>query len=294
MKDILVLGGNGYVGSYLVDYLKKYDFNITTFGSRQQDYNRLEKAFLNQYQNIILLAGHSSVQMCDGDLKSPWNNNVRNFYNLVNKLNPIQNLIYASSASVYGNKGEKAYDETDMNVSFINNYDLTKTTLDLHALNFISQGRNIIGLRFGTVNGPSPVIRRDLMINSMVYSALFKGTITINNKSVNRPILDIHDLSRAIHTIIKKGSIPGLYNLASFNSNVEIISEKVKNITGANIIDVGDKPGIYNFQIDPNKFCKVYDFKFIGEVDQITKNVVDCFKSTLTKTVIRNEYFNYE
>lgn len=294
MKDVLIIGGHGYIGSHLTEFLSNLDIEVTAFGSRQDDYNKLDTEFIQSFNNIVLLAGHSSVQMCIGELQAPWNNNIRNFYNLVNKLSPGQNLIYASSASVYGNRGEKVYTESDMNVNFINNYDLTKTTLDLHALNFISQGKNIVGLRFGTVNGPSRVIRRDLMINSMVYSALKDRVVFINNKHVNRPILDIRDLCKAIFTIIKTGVVPGIFNLASFNSNVEIIADKVKDITNTKIIDLGDKPGIYNFQIDTTKFQTTYNFKFEGNIDRITRQVVDCYNSPETTVVIRNEYFNYE
>ena len=56
------------------------------------------------------------------------------------------------------------YTEEDLCLDVINNYDITKVTLDLAAQKFIKEGRHILGMRFGTVNGGSPVIRKDLMI----------------------------------------------------------------------------------------------------------------------------------
>ena len=47
--------------------------------------------------------------MCDDKFGS-WNNNVRNFANLLSKLNGTK-FIYASSSSVYGNTTEEEIDE---------------------------------------------------------------------------------------------------------------------------------------------------------------------------------------
>lgn len=293
MKKILIIGGSGYIGTFLSEYLRNKNLETTVFGNRQHDYNNLDSSFLGTYDYIVLLAGHSSVQSCVGELSSPWNNNVRNFSNLVNKLNNNQKLIYASSASVYGNKGNKLFNESDLNLEFINNYDLTKTSLDLLAFNYINEGKQIIGFRFGTVNGASNVIRRDLMINSMVYSAIKNKIINVNNKSVSRPILGLEDLGRAFLTVINNSFITGIYNLASFNSSVDLIARTVQKYTLVDIIDKGDYPGIYNFEISTDKFCSTYKFNFKETIDTIIPGVFDCYHNPNVHVVARNEYFKY-
>jgi nucleoside-diphosphate-sugar epimerase len=300
MNKVLILGGNGYIGTYLTELLEEAKIDVTAYGSRTKDYNRLDASFISNFRTVILLAGHSSVQMCAGDLKSPWNNNVRNFDNLVQKLDEHQRLIYASSSSVYGNKGEKVYTEQDINLEFVNNYDLTKVSLDLLAQKYMSQGRDIIGLRFGTVNGGSPVIRRDLMLNSMMYSAMFRGNITVNNKHVRRPILSIKDLGRAIITILDAathGIAPSqnrIYNLASFNSTVEEMAGLVSDITGVKIVDTGTKPGVYDFETSTSKFEKHYGFKFLDTAESIILDIRDRYKMPRCEIVTRSEYFKYE
>ena len=151
--SVLIIGGQGYVGSYLAKHLP----GSVSIGSRLFDYYELEPSFYKNFEYIILLAGHSSVQMCLGPLTSPWLNNVANFKDLLQKTSPDQKIIYASSNSVYGNKNTKISTEEDISLDYINNYDLTKSTLDLFALQQITQGRQLLGLRFGTVNGGSPV-----------------------------------------------------------------------------------------------------------------------------------------
>ena len=173
MSKTLLLGGNGYVGSALYAEIDADSVDLCLFGnnlgySKVANFNDVD---ISQYENIVLLAGHSSVQMCEYNKGNAWINNVDYFYNLCEKLRDDQLLIYASSASVYGQK-TNICTESDLNVNPINHYDLTKINIDIIANKFINDGKKIIGLRFGTVNGFSPNIRSDLMINSMLYSCI--------------------------------------------------------------------------------------------------------------------------
>ena len=294
MKKTLILGGNGYTGSVIKKYLDNI-FDVDVYGSRSDDYNKLDKEYINSFEYVILLAGHSSVQRCDGPLLPVWNNNVRNFHNLLQKMTPEQKLIYASSASVYGNSDyDGEYTESYTNYEYVNNYDLTKISLDMLAKNYISEGRNIVGFRFGTVNGESDVLRIDLMINAMVHTAINQGVINVTNKHVNRPILGTNDLSRAMkQTIIANDFVPGIYNLTSFNSNVDVISKTISNVLGTQIIDNGNTI-TYNFKMSNSKFSDVYKFKFEDTVDTITENVIECLNNKNTVVVKRNEYFDYK
>jgi nucleoside-diphosphate-sugar epimerase len=292
---VLIIGGEGYVGSYLFNYLFKQGIDVQTVGNRLLDYNLLGRIFLSSFTHIVLLAGHSSVLRCKGPLESPWKNNVRNFKNIVEKTDNRQTIIYASSASVYGDKDTKPlYTEEDISIDYVNNYDLTKVSLDLLAMKYIGEGRNIIGLRFGTVNGGSPVIRRDLMINSMVYTALFEKHITITNKHIKRPILSVRDLSRAVETMIKNKVASNIFNLASFNSTVESIANIVSDYTKVDITDNGDVPGAYNFAIDNTKFKVLGNFTYEDNLHSVVENVIECYKNKNPEIVIRNEYFQYD
>jgi len=292
---VLIIGGEGYVGSYLFNHLFKQGIDVQTVGNRRSDYNLLGRIFLSSFTHIVLLAGHSSVLRCKGPLESPWKNNVRNFKNLVEKTDNRQTIIYASSASVYGDKDTKPlYTEEDISIDYVNNYDLTKVSLDLLAMKYIGEGRNIIGLRFGTVNGGSPVIRRDLMINSMVYTALFEKHITITNKHIKRPILSVRDLSRAVETMIKNKATSNIFNLASFNSTVESIANIVSDYTKVDITDNGDVPGAYNFAIDNTKFKVLGNFTYEDNLHSVVENVIECYKNKNPEIVIRNEYFQYD
>lgn len=309
MVKVLIIGGNGYIGSRLCnDYKDLYD--VTSVDSTipqnhivntiSDDFNSLNEEFYSKFDVIILLAGHSSVKMCEGNIEHAFNNNVRNFVNLINKLNPNQKFIYASSSSVYGNVGKKIVTEKYHNFVPHNHYDVTKHMIDLYADKIKAE---YYGLRFGTVNGYSPVVRRDVMINSMTYNAIKDNEIKLYVKDIIRPILGINDLSRAIKTIIDcKENNRGIYNLASFNETAENIAKTVSNIVNVPVHEYETDPTnitnsklqtkCYNFSIDSSKFKKTFNFEFEDTIESITKSLVNNFE--YIKFTDRNQPQEYE
>lgn len=293
MKKILIIGNSGYIGSKLSnDYSNEYmihgiDTGWFTKIPTPTDFNSLTAEYIQCFDVVILLAGHSSVKMCESSLSSAFNNNVRNFMNLLNKMSDKQRLIYASSSSVYGIVGTNIVDETYTNFIPQNHYDVTKYTIDL-----LAQRSNIeyYGLRFGTVNGYSPRLRSDVMINSMTYSALTDGEIKLYIKDIQRPILGINDLSRAIKTILDSDSDNrGIYNLASFSDTAENIAINVSSVTGkpikhyeadpTNISNSKLQTKCYDFDIDSSKFIKTYNFEFSDTARSLTQELVNNFSS---------------
>ena len=288
MKKILLIGSNGYIGSRIFLELKDlHDITKVDIGwysdCISMDMKNIDD--ISMYDCIILLAGHSSVKMCDSDMESSYYNNVDNFIKLIGKLNKSQKFIYASSSSVYGNTGDKIVDETHTNFEPNNYYDLTKKIIDMYA-----EMSNVeyYGLRFGTVNGYSPIFRNDIMINAMMFNALNDGNINLYIKDIRRPILGIKDLVRAVCTIIDNGSYDkrGLYNLCSFNSTPEEIAYKISSklnieVKELEIQDVNKITNVklqvnsYNFAINCDKFIKNFNFEFTETIDSIVEEIIE-------------------
>jgi len=283
---VLLLGGKGYIGSRLHPYLNAKGYKVTSydlcwFGDLtlssyvHKDFNLISSAELENYDAVILLAAHSSVKMCIGNYQSSFNNNVRNFMTLVNKLeNKNIKLIYASSSSIYGNTKDKLAEETQKEFICVNNYDLTKYIIDQYMLNN-NPIEQWYGLRFGTVNGFSQNFRSELMVNSMTRSAFENNEVIISNKQIHRAILDIEDLCGVIDTILKHGNKQnsGIYNINSFNSTVEQIANSVSSLTSSKIIDNGEIGNPYDFMISNVKFSETFNFEFNGSIEKIVKQI---------------------
>lgn len=297
-KKILILGGCGHVGSRLYNYLRKLKYDVTSvdiewFGcfinsNIKDDYSNLSIEFLKDYDILVLLAAHVGAKMCEGDFNSTYANNVTNFINLVNKLDPKKHkLIYASSASVYCNVSSEVNEKYSTS-ELGNFYDYSKFTIDL----FI-QLMNIefYGLRFGTVCGSSPNMKNDIIINAMTISAIENDCVNIISPDTIRPILGINDLCRAMETIIKSEiDLRGIYNLASFNHTIGEIGTRVgkEMDVKVNICDpqrftevLGSHihKATYNIIVSCKKFKQNFGFLFQDTIETITKDIKDNYSS---------------
>ena len=301
MNKTLIIGSGGYIGSRLSKEIQADGVDINWFkkGNRDIDFKDLTRDYYSQYDNIILLAGHSSVKMSEGNLNSCFNNNVRNFIDLLEKLDK-QKLIYASSSSVYGSVGGKTVNEKYFGFEPYNQYDISKHTADLYAQ---KSDVEYYALRFGTVNGCSPFLRSDVMINAMVNSALTDGHIKLYIKDTMRPILGINDLCRAVDAIIECDEDKrGLYNLASFNKTAEQIAYEVANVMGVKVLEFEADPTqikntknqtkAYNFSISTLKFRKEFGFKFKDTVEGLATELKDRWNDM--KKTNRSKAVDYE
>jgi nucleoside-diphosphate-sugar epimerase len=279
MKDTLVIGSNGYIGSAVYSRLQDIADGLDIHNGN--NYNKLTKTELQKYKNIILLAANSSVGSCTGHPKHSLKNNVLNFINLLNKLNKKQKLIYASSGSIYGNTEGNIVSEIYTKFQTVSYYDLTKYTSDCYAA--LSKVE-YYGLRFGTVNGKIPesnIIRDDLIINAMTKNAILHKKITSINPEVNRGILGLNDLCESIKSIIESDTDNrGIYNLASFNSDVGTISNYIKDRFECEVDTKKDaKKKMYDFKLNTCKFKSVYNFEFKDTISTICDSIEKDFES---------------
>lgn len=284
MERVLLIGGCGYIGSRLHNFLLQQGFDVTSidlewfgkfssFTSRQEDFSTLDTKFIASFNSVILLAGHSSVKMCVDNLRSCFNNNVLNFVALLEKIRKDQKFIYASSSSIYGGLSDISIPESSTQYRALNYYDLSKYEIDSYAK--LYDGVEYYGLRFGTVNGFSPNFRDDIMLNAMYTTSAKEGVIRISNIKIRRPILGLSDLCRAIVAIIKNGDYTkrGIYNLASFNASVKAIGEGATEYLSARMLIAEDRPNAYDFTISTDLFKSNFGFQFEDTIPSILTEI---------------------
>lgn len=288
MTHCLIIGGTGYIGSRLYRELVSLDHTVETidlewFGNSvnpkniRLDYRRLEPSIIANAKALILLAGHSSVGMAEGNFADCFENNVVNFQSLIERLKPDQKLIYASSASVYGYADGEACREDDPAFSANNAYDVSKHMIDLMApLSDVE----FYGLRLGTVCGYSPNLRTDVVINAMFSSARSAGHVKLFNPNARRSILGLSDLCKSVQRIIETPiDHRGLYNLASVSTTVREAAVAVANQLEVPVLEPEPDlrqlpPTPYSFQLDCSKFQRTFGLKPSDDLDSIVSELV--------------------
>ena len=243
--NIILIGGCGYIGSKLHAHLVRAKHTVHVIDSEYRGNPAGISHLRGDYRDfirfdaddaVIWLAGHSSVQRC---LDQPWkafDNNLSGLVRLARCLEG-QPLIYASSASVYAIKDGRA----------TNMYDYTKAAAD-EALRLLYPSS--FGLRFGTVCGSSPNLREELMVNSMVKSAVIDGVVRYRNPTAWRPVLDISDLCRGVDQILKGNVSPGTHNLCSYRDTVAGYAADTSRSLDVPTEHLPDTPA-YNFDMEP-------------------------------------------
>ncbi len=241
---LLIGGGAGYIGSRLIPELIEHGYDITVidlcwFGNHlpenvtviKKDLFNCQKQDFTGFDQFIFLAGLSNDPMAE---YSPAKNFIYNaalpaYLAFICKQAGIRRFIYASSCSIYGYTVDELYDE-DSPVACFYPYGISKLQGERGVFQLHDDDFSVIALRQGTVCGHSPRMRFDLIVNTMLKTAITERKITINNPSIWRPIFDIRDaVSAYLRSIQAVYSISGCFNVASGNYTVGQVGDLVKS-----------------------------------------------------------------
>jgi UDP-glucose 4-epimerase len=274
--SVLLLGGQGYIGSALARHLTARGLPVQSVdlglrgtpgpaANQCRRYQELTVEELADYGSIVLLAGHSTVTSCSEAPIESFANNVSGFVDLVHKLRG-QRFLFASSISVAIRTPERPATEEDLLPDPVAVYDLHKQFIERHA-RFAYPGA--YGLRFGTVCGPSPNLRTELLLNGLVRSALFQRRVEVANPHAHRPILGINDLCRSVEAILTRRIPPGCYNLASANVRIGELAGWVARRFEVPMVEV-ERPTPYDIRVCTNKFREASGMEFGDTVESLT------------------------
>lgn len=240
---VLIAGGAGYVGSYLIPVLleRGYDVDVVDlmwFGNflpesvkvAKRDLFGCTERDLEIYDQIIFLAGLSNDPMAEFDPSKNfvYNAALPSYLAFTAKKAGVKRFIYASSCSVYGYTVNELYNE-DSPATCNYPYGISKLQGERGVIQLHDDSFSVIALRKGTICGYSLRMRLDLIVNTMFKFAMSEKHVTVNNPSIWRPILDIRDATNAyLRAIQADYSISGVYNIASDNYTVGQVGDMVK------------------------------------------------------------------
>ena len=295
MKNILITGGSGFIGTNLVNYLNKKNFSITNidkqsvvstpekFKTKTNRYKfykaninnikKIRRILLNNYNTIIHLAAESHV---DRSIDSPKKffleniNSTINFYNEINNLvkkNVIKkpNIIHISTDEVYGSVKKGASKEKSM-IFTSSPYSASKASSENIAQFYLeTYGLNICILRITNNYGPFQFPEK--FIPKIILRVFDKKKIPIYGKGNNiREWIYVEDTCEAIYLLLKNFKNKKILNIGSNqrlnNLAVSEIILKQLAYSKKNLIFVKDRPGHdLRYALNSTNFRKKFKWK---------------------------------
>jgi len=156
-------------------------------------------------------------------------------------------LVVYSSASIYGVSDEACGEDAVPKPLTL--YSELKVAAERAAL----ASPDALVLRNGTVHGPAPVIRGDLLLNSMVASAMVARQIVLTTTgATRRPVIDVRDLAALTVGLLERRAT-GLYNVAGGNVSVGEAAALVARATSAEIVEKHDGADPRNYAMTTTK-----------------------------------------
>ena len=227
MKNVLLVGGEGYIGSVISKNFANEGFNVLSYDNLIYNHGQsaLSKVYLENYEFIngdildkprldkyikrsdyvVLLAGlvgdpitkkYPDESMLINDI------GVKNVVDLCAD-NKIEKFIFVSTCSNYGliPDGELADEEFELNPLSL--YAKSKVGAEEYILSLKDKaGFNPTVLRFSTAFGLSPRMRFDLTISEFTRDLALGKELLVYDHETWRPYCHVQDFSRLIKIVL--------------------------------------------------------------------------------------------
>lgn len=293
MKKIFIAGGAGYVGTrFCNEFANIYDITVYDhfwFGDKitsnvtkiHGDIRNITPSQLEGYDAVLFLGGLSNdpMAMYRPDLNFIENSAIPTYLAFIAKQAGISRFICASSCSVYGHtKNKTLVESSKVKPSYA--YGISKLQCERGISILEDDNFKPILFRKGTVGGWSSKMRYDLVVNTMLMTALTKGKITINSPKLWRPLIDIRDVIQAYRLAIESDPlITGVFNIAGGNYTVGGLGKIIYDILrdkGHNIeLETLDIKDFRNYKVNISKAQDELEFNPIYTPNDSINEILD-------------------
>lgn len=317
-KNLLIIGGAGYIGSVLLEKISSY--NVTIFDkflfNSVKDYKKkfckakiiqgdinfgLSKYHFKNIDVVIHLAGLANDPSSD---YNPNNTVLTNHISTIKiakfcKLMKVKRLIYASSCSVYGDHGKKLVNEKD-ELRPLTVYALSKFSSENEILKMNDKYFNVICLRFATLFGYSPRMRFDLGVNLMAKKIICNKNIIINGDGKQyRSFVHVKDVAKTLTFIadLKNNLKNNIYNVGSNKNNIKIIdlAKKLKKLfPEIKVVFEKDNKDFRSYRVDFLRLKKVININKFLSIEDGVMEVFSKFKDRNSKDLEDKKYYNLQ
>ena len=308
VKNILVTGGAGYIGTSLVPKLLDLGHEVTVFDNLMVGGNQLLPFF--KYDNfkfirgdirkidelrevvkdkdvIIHLAALVGFPVCRLNPQLAREINVDGTVNLIDSCTDEQVIFYGSTGSNYGAVTDICTEETPLHPLSL--YGETKTKAE----QLLMERGNTIAYRFATAFGVSPRFRLDLLINDFSYKCIKDGYLVVYEKNYMRTFIHVSDIAECFTFGIKNMDkmMGNVFNVGDDNMNhsKEEICDMIGKKTGAFIHyeEIGEDADQRNYVVS---YEKIRDLGFKTSIS--VEHGIDEVINALKVTDFQNQYTN--
>jgi nucleoside-diphosphate-sugar epimerase len=291
MKNILVTGGAGYIGSILTEFLLDLGFKVTVldnFMYKQSSLNYLcsrsgfqvvngdirnmahVQPLLKDADVIIPLAALVGAPLCNKDVVGADTTNKEAIFKMLDKVSKEQRIIMPTTNSAYGSGDENNFCTEESPLNPISKYAIDKVAVE----EMLMQRENSISYRLATVFGMSPRMRTDLLVNDLTYRAVNDGYVIIFEGHFKRNYIHVRDVCDAfLHAIYNFDKMKGqIYNVGLSSANVsklELCEIIKKHVPGFTVVEGEIKKDpdqrnyiVSNAKLEATGFEPMYDLDF--------------------------------
>lgn len=319
-KNILLLGGAGYIGSVLTEQLLKDNYNVTVYDKFiylkkkkfEQIFNNknlkcisgdsrnLEQIFdlIKKTDVVVHLAEMVGDPLCESRPEKTYTINYLASLSIASicKNLGVEKFIYISSCSVYGsNKDKKPLNESS-EINPLSVYAKLKSICEEAIISNSGDFFKPCILRLGTVYGNSFRPRYDLVAN--LFSGLIanKQKIFIEGGDQWRPFICVSDVASIIRKIIKspRNLTSGqIFNVVSENLKIKDIGEMIsKTFPKSSIEIIEKKQDFRDYKVTASKAKKVLKFKPKVKMKDGIKEMIRFTLTNKIKNIKSKKYIN--
>jgi len=304
VKNVLVIGGAGYIGSALLPKLLEKGYKVRLvdlllFGEEPikdvKNHPNLEimKADFRQIDIIVeamrdidavihlgAIVGDPACAL-DENLTVEINLMATRMIAEVAKGHGVERFIFASTCSVYGASNQILDESSKLNP--VSLYARSKIASERVLMQMIDEHFAPVILRYSTIYGLSGRTRFDLVVNLLTAKAITEGEITVFGGNQWRPFLHVDDAALAIFTVLKAplAKVKGqTFNVGSDEQNYQIldIGELIhKIIPRSKVISMGNDSDARNYKVSFQKIRKEISFLPKWSVEKGIHQVYDSF-----------------
>lgn len=320
MRRILITGGAGYLGSVLSSTFLKNGYEVTIFDNLifgkehlediiVQPNCRLVVGDIREKQNllnllkgidtVIHLAGITDEATCKLNPELSVEINYSATVGLANlcKEMGIKRFIFASSCSVYGNSGENICTE-ESPIRPLSTYAKTKADFENVLMAMKDNSFAPICLRLATLFGLSYRMRFDLVINSMLKSAIKEKKIFISGGKQWRPFLHVQDAAKfsSLCLDFSANIVAGrIFNVGSniLNYRISDLAMLIKrHLPETKLVYLQRYKGQQSYKICFDKIEKSLGYRAEFSVEDGIKEIINAIKTGVLGNVDNAKYYN--